>query len=409
MKGLIKSKNYYFILSASFLIEFARSMYYIVLTWLLYELTGDPLYTGLLVGFGFLPGLFLNLFSGVLVDNLDRKKLAIGANLIVTLVLIILLNIFLGNLILPWMMIVVHMIVQVSNSIYRPSLQSFVMESFNKDLLPKVFSESGAAGDTGGLVGSTLGGLIVALFPSIVSLIVIIFCYIIGTLSLFLIKRDDTFYKKIKRKFTFGKDIVDGFNYLKLHKNLLGLFCIMFVGQLVIHNSVAFLSVYTKSFLNQSVVIYGLLDAIISIGGIVSGIFGTWWWNKSGKFVASRSLIIIAIGLLLMGLSPFWQISAIGVFLIGLGTTWVRVLLQSVQQMSVEVEYSGRMSSYRMICNQTAVAVGGPLLGLIATKYGVNFSYISLLIPVCLVLIYSYFQAKESWFINLTSKSVSHS
>ena len=55
--------------------EFGRAMYFVTVTWVLYGITGDAVYTGVLVGLGFLPGVFLNLFFGVLVDRFDRKHL----------------------------------------------------------------------------------------------------------------------------------------------------------------------------------------------------------------------------------------------------------------------------------------------------------------------------------------------
>ena len=93
-------------------------------------------------------------------------------------------------------------------------------------------------------------------------------------------------------------------------------------------------------------------------------------------------LLLVAAGLLCVGLSPSLPVSFVGVFLIGAGTTWIRVLLQTVQQMATDPQYHGRMASYRMLCNQSAVAIGGPILGWIASHCGVESSYLALLLPV---------------------------
>ncbi|MEH7194722.1 hypothetical protein V7074_15515, partial [Bacillus safensis] len=44
----------------------SSSMYIIALTWILYETSGNAFYSGLIVGIGFIPGLLVNLFSGVI-------------------------------------------------------------------------------------------------------------------------------------------------------------------------------------------------------------------------------------------------------------------------------------------------------------------------------------------------------
>ncbi|MFC0560706.1 hypothetical protein ACFFH4_17135 [Halalkalibacter alkalisediminis] len=31
----------------------------------------------------------------------------------------------------------------------------------------------------------------------------------------------------------------------------------------------------------KSATIYGLLDATLALGGVLAGVFGTWWWKKS--------------------------------------------------------------------------------------------------------------------------------
>ncbi|CDQ21590.1 hypothetical protein [Halobacillus karajensis] len=64
------------LMSGYFLYECGRAMYFVLITWFLYQWTHDPLYTGLFVSFGFIPGLFSNLIFGVLVDRSNRKRLA---------------------------------------------------------------------------------------------------------------------------------------------------------------------------------------------------------------------------------------------------------------------------------------------------------------------------------------------
>lgn len=178
----------------------------------------------------------------------------------------------------------------------------------------------------------------------------------------------------------------------------------MFVGQLVFHTSVGFLSVYTKDYLNQTAAVYGFLETTFSLGGLTAGILGTWWWNRNTNYLSFRSLLIIFLGLIIVGFTPILPIAFIGVFLVGLGTTWIRVLLQSVQQMATEKEYHGRMASYRMIFNQGSVVVSAPVFGWIASHYSINSIYLTLLIPVILVIPFSLQQAKHEQFVKYTKK-----
>ncbi|MFT4413677.1 MFS transporter [Fredinandcohnia humi] len=395
-------QGYKNILLAFFLAEFGKAMFFVTVTWLLYEITNDALYTGALVSLGFFPGLILNLVFGVIVDRFNRKNLAVLANVICTIALsILLLLLFTMNKIEPWLIIGVHMILQVTGSLFRPAIQAFIAEFFEKNQLPKIYSSTSTSSIIGGLLGSLAGGVIISFISVAGAISSVTASFFVSSLLLYVVKNKRIVGSKVIKK-PILKDIRDGFIYIKKNKLLLGLFVIMFNGQLVFHTSVGFLSVYAVEYLFTSVTVYGFMDATISIGGVVAGILGTWWLQTGKNKIAVVSLLIVLVGLLFVGFAPGLPVAIVGVFLIGLGTTWIRVLLQSVQQMVTDSEYHGRMASYRMIGNQGSVVISAPLLGWIATNYGGNFIYLSLLIPTSICIIFALFQAKQKELVKVT-------
>ncbi len=363
------------------------------------------MYTGVLVSVGFLPGLFLNLLFGVFVDRFNRRKLAIIALAIGVLAMMTLLlgSIFYGYL--PLLIIVVHMIVQISGSLFRPAVQALLAEIFPKEDLPKVFSKTSSFSIIGGIVGASIGGGILALTNGHVTLLIAVVSYMIAIVGLLIISYEP---KKSeignRERNSILKDLKNGFQYLNDNRFLLFLFIVMFNGQLVFHTSLGFLSVYTLEYLNQSEATYGLLDVCFSLGGVLAAIYGSLWWAKTKNKFAVYSLIITMIGLGTLGYSRYVWVSFIGIFLVGLGTTWVRVLMQAVQQMATEKAYHGRMASFRMICNQGAVVLSGPILGWIAASYGANTVYISLMIPMGICILFAAYLSKNKRFKQLTYK-----
>ncbi|MFD1019936.1 MFS transporter [Thalassobacillus hwangdonensis] len=366
---------------AYFFSESGRGIYFVSVTWLLYLITEDPLYTGLLVSLGFIPGMALNLFLGVWVDRSDRKKLAVLANGVSFFILMVLTGAFAFDQIQPWIILLTHMFIQLAGSLMRPAIQAFVAEITPEALLPKVFSQSGAAGIVGGLTGAALGGLLLAETGGLAALLGSVLCYGVAAGLLSMIPSKDTWKTTSKTTGTVLQELAGGFHYMRQHELLLRLFSIMFTGQLVFHSSIAFLSVYTIEHLERSATTYGLLDATLSLGGVIAGILGAWWWKKTKQYVALASLMVMAIGLFQVAFSSFILVSFAGVMLIGLGTTWVRIMLQSIQQMATEKEYHGRMASYRMMFNQTSVVISGPILGWAASEFGVTSVYLLLLLP----------------------------
>ncbi|WP_407272613.1 MFS transporter [Radiobacillus sp. PE A8.2] len=390
--------------SGYFLCEFGRAMYFVVISWLLFELTNDPLQTGVLVSLGFIPGLLLNLVFGVIVDRFNRKKLAVSAIAIMATTMTLLYISIVYQFVTPAIIFAVHMIVQLMGSLFRPSIQAFIAEVFEKVELPRIYSKVSAASTVGGLVGASLGGVMIGLFSEGVSILVVSCSLYLAVLMLAFVKATMPIKTTITKNSAFS-DLVDGFHYLKNNQVLYSLFGTMFIGQLVFHSSIGFLSVYTVEHLGQEAAVYGFLDATISLGGILAGVLGAWWWSKNKNYLSIRSFFIVFAGLLVFILTDYLPFIFIGAFLVGIGTTWIRILLQSVQLIATDGNYHGRMASYRILCNQGSVVISGPILGLIAANYGSQYVYGALLCPVAIGVFLSIKQSKQPVFKEITSKA----
>ncbi|MFC0524507.1 MFS transporter [Pontibacillus salicampi] len=393
------------VISAYFFAELARTMYFISISWILYDITEDATYTGMLVGLGFLPGVFLNFVFGVLVDRWNRKRLAFIAMATASLVMSCTILLSASNGFLPWIIFVTHMVLQATGSLFRPAIQAFIAELFSKEQLPHIFSANGAAGVSGGLTGALLGGVLTGLGSPLLALLVVLFSFNLAAVAVGITKPSETRVIHNPSHTSAWHDLLSGFAYARQQPLLLGLFAMMLIGQLVFHSSVGFLSVYTKSILHGGATLYGLLDASLSIGGILAGAAGGWWWSIHQRHFAVYAFLMMVAGLVIVGLFPDRIAAFIGVLFIGLGTTWIRVLLQSMQQMITEASYHGRMASFRMVLNQGSVALGTPIIGLAASQYGANMVYIVLLAPVTIGLVLSIYLARDTHF----QQTVEHS
>ena len=393
------------LMSGYFLYEFGRAMYFVLITWFLYQWTEDALYTGLFVSFGFVPGLFSNVIFGVLVDRNNRKRLAGIAGVSSIFCLFLLTLIFLLGWVYPWIMIGTHMFLQTAGSLFRPSLQALVAEVFPKEDLPRIFSWSGSSTVAGSLAGAATGGVLAGLLVIEVSLVVVMLFYIGAAITVHRIDYTPIPRKRRSGSDSFIKEIKEGFVYVHNHPMLYGLFVMLMLGQLTFHSTLGFMSVYTSAHLQQSSVVYGLLDSTFSIGGIIAGLLGTWWWAKCQNWIAVWSLALMAIGLATVGFTKIIPLAFFGFLLIGIGTSFVRALLHSVQQMATDSHFHGRMSSLRMLCNQSSVVVTGPVFGLIATNDGAASVFLWLLIPVICGLIWAVFQSKQSAFQQITKSA----
>ena len=397
----MRDAKYWSFMSAAFFSSFGSSMYFIAVAWILYKTTSDATYTGLMVGLGFLPGVVFNLVFGVLVDNLNRKRLTVISQAIVTSSMLFLLISMVFHQQKPWLIIVVHMLVQTFSSLFRTAQQAFMTELYTKSEIPRIYSETGSATSIGGLIGTSVCGVALTLLPSWGVMVIVCVSFLISMMSMVWIKMERA-VESIKGSHSMGlKDLVEGFTYVHKNPFMYSLLSIMFVGQLVVHTGAGMLSVYTSSYLHGSSKMYGFLESATSVGAIIAGFSATWFLYRSKSYISPVALFITCLGLFLLAFTrnPFFAFPAI--LFIGLGTTWLRVLMQSVQQISTEPAYYGRMAALRQTINQGAVTIGGPILGWVAEHYGVNWAYGSLLIPVGILLVYSLFFAKQQTYRKL--------
>jgi MFS transporter, DHA3 family, macrolide efflux protein len=394
----MKSKN---ILISAFFSSFGSMMYFVVVAWILYELTSDAMYTGWMVGLGFLPGVFMNLVFGIWVDRANRKTLTIIANLVVTLAVFVLYVAILVNSLYPGIIFVVHMIVQTFSSLFRTAQQAFVSEIFDKKEIPRIFSHLGSATAVGGLIGTSVGGVALTVTSYLNVILIVCVSFIITMFSLMSIKYEVPSPRRNKVENTIFKDIFSGFTYINRQPIMYSLLTMMFMGQLIIHNTTGMLSVYTSSYLNGSVTVYGLLESATSVGAIVAGLTATYYLSKSKQFVSIGAFLVTWIGLIGMTFTHNKLLAFISIFLISIGTTWVRVLLQSVQQIATDPDYYGRMSAIRQTVNQTSVVIASPILGTVAEWKGVQYSYGVLLIPLTIIILYSLIFSKNKYFIHI--------
>ncbi|QHT45298.1 MFS transporter [Halobacillus sp. ACCC02827] len=392
------------LMSAYFLYECGRAMYFVLITWFLYQWTDNALYTGLLVSFGFVPGLFSNLIFGVIIDRGNRKRLAGIAGLLSACCLLGLWSTFFFGWMHLWIFISSHMIMQTLGSLFRPSLQALVAEVYPKESLPRIFSWSNTATITGSLTGASSGGLLAGLVTMNVSIAIVLFLYTAGWIAVTRLAYQPLYERGLRPPSSFLNELKGGFIYVHANRMLYGLFVMTMIGQLTFHTTLGFLSVYTSEHLQQDAFVYGLLDSVFSIGGITAGVLGTWWWSTFRNRLGIMSLLLMAAGLLIVVWTQQVWVSFIGFFLIGLSTSFVRALLQSIQQMVTDADFHGRMSSLRMLCNQTSVVVTGPIFGLIAEGYGVRYVFLMLGIPVVLGIVWSVIQSKHPAFLEITAK-----
>lgn len=383
-----------------FLSEFTTSAYFIIVTWILYHSTNNAIFTGLFIGLGFLPSFLSNLYFGVLVDRMEKRHLLIIAQSIISISLILIALLTYGDF--PFLvigLILIHMIIQLCGSLFRPSMQAYLTSIFSQEELITVFSKTASIGIVGSIAGTALGSLFISLFPAAIVFLILL-CPLL--LSLFLLRSLPVERVEIiTSPNSIVKDIKNGFHYCFSDKFYIQLLIIMAIGQLIFHTNIGFLAVFTTDILKENATIYGILEILCSLGGVISGWYAKSLIKRIGIHFSNVIIILLMVALYLMFTAVNILIVSIACFMLGLVTTWLRTTFQAIQQSATTKGYHGRVASIRMFFNQGFVIVVSPIFGYVSDAHSVSLIYIILMIISVVCLLTSILIIKDQRFRNI--------
>src|SRR5215207_10515022 len=134
----------------------------VVLSWLVFDLTGSAFLLGLINGVRFLPFLFTSLVGGVLADRMDRRRLMLGTQWFVLAVTLVMGLLFFSGRVVVWHLFVFTFVSGAGWSLMMPVRQSVVPALVPRTHLLNAIALSSAAFNVTRTVGPAIGGFLLA-------------------------------------------------------------------------------------------------------------------------------------------------------------------------------------------------------------------------------------------------------
>ena len=136
--------------------------------WQMYELTGSPFYLGLIGLVQFIPVISFFLLTGHVADRYDRRLTTFVAELVEALAVTILAAASAGGRLTPTLLLAMAFIIGTGRAFEQPSLQSVLPNIVPQRMLPHAIAASTSASKTAVVAGPALGGILIALSPTLV-------------------------------------------------------------------------------------------------------------------------------------------------------------------------------------------------------------------------------------------------
>ena len=315
---------------------------------LVYNMTDDPLITGI-VGMGFAPSLLIvSLYGGVLADRIERRSLiqfSQAANGVLAGVVAVL--IFTGTL--AWgHLLTVSVLQGAMFALQMPARQAAIPSLVSKNQLPNAFALNAMAMSMMTLVAPALAGVLyevigpeyVYVMVSVIMLSAVIFTSIVPKM----------YPPASITKTSVMENIKGGFRYIGQNKIVLNLMIYSVVVALLSMPFRMLVQVYAKDVYGSEPSEVGILLTAMGLGGLVGTIIianlrkgnQRGWIVLIGAIVASASMgLIVAV--------PVFAAGVLGMVGMGLAEQARWALGQSLMMENTTDEYRARVMSVLMM------------------------------------------------------------
>lgn len=356
-------------------------IYFIALTWQVYEITNDDPGALALVGIAWtIPVVLLSLFAGVLADRFDRRRLLVAGDLL-RLVAIGSMGVLsiLDVITLPWV-VGLAVLFGVGQAIFNPSLTSIVPTLVPEDLLVQANSLAQFVRPvTYTLIGPLVGGIIIELFGTGWAFVVDALTFGASAVAVTMIRTrpDPTREVPATSAWTEAKE---GLAYVRKERWILIALLAATVSLLATWGPWETLVPYiVRNDLNGSSVALGIVFGAGGVGSVlVALIFG-----RKGRLPRKAVTVLYlawALGMLMTAgfgvVTEVWQAAAVALVAEGSITVLIIVWYTLLQRL-VPGELLGRVASLDWLISAAGVPLSFAIVGPLSKAIGVDATLIA--------------------------------
>jgi len=130
--------------------------------WLVLKLTNSPLMLGVVSFASYMPIVLVALFAGVVVDHVDRRRLIIGAQILLMLSAFVLAGLTLMGAVRVEHVIILAALNGLVSSFEMPGRQAFVVEMVGREDLPNAIAMNSMTFNGARMIGPAVAGLAIS-------------------------------------------------------------------------------------------------------------------------------------------------------------------------------------------------------------------------------------------------------
>lgn len=398
-KKRLWSTNFFLLWQGQLVSALGDSIYEIALTfWILYK-TGSPGLMGALMATALLPKVLISPFAGVIVDRTDRRKMILLMDFIRGLCITFVGIAAIFGFLEIWMAFVAGIILGTCAAFFNPAVTSTIPDVVPSSQIVQASANLSMVRAISQILGPSSGGVLFHL----VGAPILFLCNGISYIVSFIL----TIFMKIPKstnqdqKYNFWNDMKDGVTYIWNMKGLRDLIVLAGISNFFSTISIVLLAPMFKNSANLGEVKYGIAIAIFTLGmlaGMVyTSVFRIKPENKSMVLTISGILsgLFFSTAVMMNGFALMTSLLFIG----GVFSAIVNVLIESTIQLTVIQEMRGKVSSIKGTLTMGLAPVGMLIGGVLGEFFPIKYIVLAGFIAMSVLFIPLFFMKSFKIFI----------
>jgi len=331
--------------------------------WLVYDISGSPIYLGLDASLAQLPIVLFSLFGGVFADRTSRRKILLMSQYIQMTNAFVLAILMYFGLRHVWPILILSFVTGSAQSFGGPAYSALVPTLVDPEDLPNAIALNSIQFNLARIIGPVVGGIALKTLGATWCFGLNGVSFVAVIISLYMIRV--RFDPKPSGESVI-RSMKSGFGFIRERDPMVSLIFLSFAITAIGFPMIAFLPVFAKSVFHAGSSAYSALLASSGLGSVTGALIvaGMSRKKKLGG-PALTMLAILGVTTVCFALSRMIVLSCFFLFLSGAAMMTVFALLISMVQLITPDEMRGRVMSVYNVAFRGGMPVGSFVIGAI--------------------------------------------
>lgn len=383
----IQRRNILFLWSGQIISAAGDAIYQLALIWLILDITGSSIATGLVAMCAYLPAMLFGLFAGVLSDRYSRMGLMISSNLSQALTVIIIPVLLFYNYSNVLVIGTLAFVRASFSTLFPPAFNAFIPTIVGKQHLVRVNSIFSTSAQLAYLIGPATAGILLGIISLPYLFIVDSSTFVIAVLIFGFVIKPAAAPKTNPEKHSNLRQLKKGLSFVFSNPALRQLMVLTTINNMFIMGpAIVGTPLLVRNALNGTAAQYAFVESGLALGMLI----GTALVYKYGHRLNSGRLLLL--GMIIDGLtySLFYfagSVAFVMVFIVihALGIPLITVSRTTIIQRHSPNHYHGRLFSMVHLSVVGITAISSALTGILAAFIDIRtiFLFIGLAAASC--------------------------